>query len=498
MAPVPTPVTEGGQATPLLGALPAGVEQRRGAGVLASALEARHWSRIRFSVDCAMVLVSMIAALLVRPGTYTGTHRLLLGLFACVALATLYTRRRRDELLLGSAIDTTFNALVAVSLAAMLMLAAASVLGVRRPGAFTLPLWLLASVYLAGARVLLLEMRRYAIGSEALSTPTLIVGAGTVGTQIAHRLLADRRYGLRPVGLLDADPLEPDQARREGNLPMLGHIVDLPAALAQTGARHVIFAFPADSDRTLVPQIRTCEELGLTVSVVPRLFEAINDRTSVDHVGGLPLLALRPTDPRSWQFAVKHAFDKIAAALGLVALLPVLLLIAASVRATSPGPVLFRQRRVGRDGHVFDLLKFRTMRQPVAAQAFEPPAGCAPGGIEGEDRRTVVGHFLRATSLDELPQLLNVLRGDMSLVGPRPERPEYVERFTRDVASYERRHRVKSGITGWAQVNGLRGQTSIADRAEWDNHYIENWSLLLDLRILAMTLVSVLQLDGDT
>ena len=130
---------------------------------------------------------------------------------------------------------------------------------------------------------------------------------------------------------------------------------------------------------------------------------------------------------------------------------------------------------------------------PAEAQEFELPAGVAPGGVEGEDRRTPVGTVLRRTSLDELPQLLNVLRGDMSLVGPRPERPEYVERFARDLVRYRDRHRVKSGITGWAQVNGLRGQTSIADRVEWDNYYIQNWSLRLDFRIIALTLAEVLR-----
>ena len=159
------------------------------------------------------------------------------------------------------------------------------------------------------------------------------------------------------------------------------------------------------------------------------------------------------------------------------------------MRLSSPGPIFFRQRRVGRDGRSFDLLKFRSMRGSAAAEggASSRAAGRAPGGVEGVDRRTRVGRFLRRTSLDELPQLLNVLRGEMSLVGPRPERPEFVELFGHDIDRYGDRHRVKSGITGWAQVHGLRGQTSLADRVEWDNYYIENWSLWLDLKILLMT-----------
>jgi lipopolysaccharide/colanic/teichoic acid biosynthesis glycosyltransferase len=173
-----------------------------------------------------------------------------------------------------------------------------------------------------------------------------------------------------------------------------------------------------------------------------------------------------------------------------------MLLIAIAVRLTSPGPVFYRQRRIGRDGREFDLLKFRTMRPGGTPTEFVLPEGCAPGGVEGEDRRTPLGRFLREASLDELPQLLNVLRGEMSLVGPRPERPEFVQRFSVEVDRYDDRHRVKSGITGWAQVNGLRGQTSIADRVEWDNYYIQNWSLGFDLRIIALTIAEVFRFRG--
>lgn len=198
-----------------------------------------------------------------------------------------------------------------------------------------------------------------------------------------------------------------------------------------------------------------------------------------------------------WQLTLKRAADRIFAILALLLLAPLLLVIALGVRLSSAGPVILRQRRVGRGGEAFDLLKFRTMVVDPRDATFTPVPGVAPGGIEGADRRTALGRWLRAISLDELPQLLNVLRGEMSVIGPRPERPEFVERFAKEVPGYSKRHRVKSGITGWAQANGLRGQTSIADRVELDNYYIENWSLGLDLRILALTVVEVLRFrDG--
>jgi lipopolysaccharide/colanic/teichoic acid biosynthesis glycosyltransferase len=172
---------------------------------------------------------------------------------------------------------------------------------------------------------------------------------------------------------------------------------------------------------------------------------------------------------------------------------------AVAIRVSMGRPVLFRQVRVGRDGRRFELLKFRSMVEPTPGEpdGVETIApGSAPGGVEGVDRRTRAGAFLRMTSIDELPQLVNVLRGEMSVVGPRPERPEFVSRFEQTVYRYGDRHRVKAGITGWAQVHGLRGQTSIADRAEWDNFYVENWSLWLDVKILLRTVGAVLGLLG--
>jgi exopolysaccharide biosynthesis polyprenyl glycosylphosphotransferase len=357
-------------------------------------------------------------------------------------------------------------------------------------------LWLFADVYLGLARVVLHSARKQAVVSEKLATPTLVVGAGLVGEHLVRRLVEEPRYGMRPVGFLDADPLPLDDRSYVGTIPLLGGPRDLPEAVVRTGAKRVILAFSSEPDRELVDTVRQCQQLGIEVSLIPRLYEAMNERATLDHLGGVPILSLRPTNPHGWQFALKHAFDRSFAVVALVALGPLMALVALAIKLNSPGPVLFRQRRVGRDGRVFDLLKFRTMYEKGDAHGWEPPPGLAPGGIEGADRRTAIGRFLRDTSLDELPQLLNVVRGDMSLVGPRPERPEFVERFAVQVDRYQDRHRVKSGITGWAQVNGLRGQTSIGDRVEWDNYYIRNWSLWLDIRIIALTVAEVLRFRG--
>ncbi|HEY6759221.1 MAG TPA: sugar transferase [Baekduia sp.] len=201
-----------------------------------------------------------------------------------------------------------------------------------------------------------------------------------------------------------------------------------------------------------------------------------------------------PLDAHSVALEAKYVVARCLALVALIALAPLLLGLAAAVVCSSRGPVLFRQRRVGQGGEVFEMLKFRSMRVSEASgSAFVSAPGAAPGGVEGDDRRTPVGRFLRRTSLDELPQLWNVVRGDMCLVGPRPERPEHVARFSADVAGYAARHRVRVGLTGLAQVQGSRGATCIATRAAMDNAYIDGWSLGLDVRILARTVGAVVR-----
>jgi exopolysaccharide biosynthesis polyprenyl glycosylphosphotransferase len=452
---------------------------------------------MRFLVDAMVLYLASGAALFADASTrVVTTNHVLAACFPLVVLAILHARRSPDDRLYGSLLDTSAHVLGVVSLSAMLMIALNSILGVAHPLGLAVRLWVFSVVYLGIARAVLLSVRRHAVRSHALATPTLIVGAGVVGEHLVKRLIGEPRYGLRPVGFLDSDPLPRSEHTTASFVPVLGGPDDLASAIEQTGARQVILAFSSEPDRVLVEKVNECQKLGVAVALVPRLYEAINERSTLDHVGGLPLVSLRPTNPRGWQFAVKHAFDRSFAALVLLVMAPLMIAIAAAVRLTSPGPVLFRQRRVGRDGRVFDVLKFRTMREPKHNVDFVLPRGSAPGGVEGVDRRTMVGRILRDASLDELPQFINVLRGDMSLVGPRPERPEFVKRFAQEVNRYDDRHRVKSGITGWAQVNGLRGQTSIADRVEWDHYYIRNWSLRLDLRIIALTVAEVLRFRG--
>ena len=347
-----------------------------------------------------------------------------------------------------------------------------------------------AAVYVGAGRVALSLAANGWWRTRSLRRPTLIVGAGKVGRLVARRLLDEPGLGLRPVAFLDPDPLPAENDGLE--LPVAPTSASLEDLVEQFDIRQVVFTFSMASNDAFLALVKRCNELGLGVSIVPRLFERVPDRLQVDRLGGLPLMTVRPSDPRGVQYTIKYALDRVVASLLLVLLAPILIAAAVAVWLDGGRPIFFRQVRVGRDGRRFEMLKFRSMA-PGAGSAIPTHLfhELKAGGVEGVDRRTRVGAFLRRTSIDELPQLINVVKAEMSLVGPRPERPEFVSEFERRVYRYDERHRVKAGITGWAQVHGLRGQTSIADRAEWDNYYIENFSLWLDLKVLLMTVAAV-------
>lgn len=364
-----------------------------------------------------------------------------------------------------------------------------------RPSEVGVKLWICAAVLIPGVRLLRSLAQRYLRRKFRFGSTALVVGNGPIAQQLITRMRETPDYGLRPVGVIDdTRPSDTDLL----DVPYLGTTDSLESAVRTTKSEDLIIAPCALPDEQLALLAQRAQNLGMRVRVVPRLMDAVGVNARVEHLGGVPLMVLYRVDPRGWQFAVKHAFDRSVAALGLLLISPLFLALTLAVRLSSPGPVFFGQERIGRDGNVFKCLKFRSMRPAGPADAgFALQDGAAPGGVEGEDRRTRIGKLMRKTSLDELPQLINVLRGDMSLVGPRPERPEFVDLFEMQIRRYGQRHRVKAGMTGWAQVHGLRGQTSIADRAEFDNYYIENWSLILDFKILILTVLAVLRPGED-
>jgi exopolysaccharide biosynthesis polyprenyl glycosylphosphotransferase len=450
------------------------------------------WPQIAIATDAAMfggavILMGIVSS--ARVASMSLWWAVVLGL---LALAAVYRKGLYRPPLQLRVIDTTV-ALVTASAAAAAVTISLRVLltGSATMAAETLRLALLASAFLIAGRTALVVHERRSRRAGRSGSPTLIVGAGHVGRLLAKRLDENRDFGLRPVGFLDKDPLE---LGTNGSAPsVLGASWDFDRIVQEHRIEHVVFAFSTAPTEVFLRLLKRCEALGVRTSLVPRLYEKATTEASVECLGGLPLVTRHARDPRGWQFAIKYALDRFTAALMLALVAPLFAALAIAVWISLGPPIFYRQERVGRDGKRFAMLKFRSML-PAAESEDDSLAlaeDTAPGGVEGTDRRTRVGAFMRQFSLDELPQLVNVAKGEMSFVGPRPERPEFVDVFEVTVHRYGDRHRVKSGITGWAQVHGLRGKTSIADRVEWDNYYIENWSLWLDFKIMLLTFVAV-------
>lgn len=424
-----------------------------------------------------------------------------LGLYLALTIVAVAARRGYRFRLKTSPFEYVGQLVGATALAATLIIAARVVLDPDPDAASqVVRIWAFSTVYLIAGRVAaaLAAQRTVSAGLN-----TLIIGSGEIGNTLARRLSERPELGLRPIGFLDHDPLIDGSVEAHG-VPVLGASWDLENVVRSHSVEHVIVAFSNAPHHVMLSLVRRCRALGLDVSLVPRLFEETSRRVTLEHVGGIALARIDRTDPRGWQFECKYAIDRLVGMTLLALGAPLMVAVAVAVKVSSPGPVFFRQRRVGLDDREFDILKFRTMR--VDPDGRENDARWVAEtlglfdeelGVSDEDRRTAVGRFLRRTSLDELPQLLNIVRGQMSLIGPRPERAGCASMFGEHVYRYGDRHRVKSGLTGWAQVNGLRGQTSLQDRIEWDNFYIENWSPWLDLKILLLTPAAILHTDDS-
>lgn len=464
------------------------------------------YSVITVAIDAFYAAISVLLAQWWVGGlVHERTIALYSWLFVPIVIVVLSTRRLYRQKLGERFLDDfepveTSIAVAALATLTMLLLlvprleVGGVVVPYVRPSELILRIWVCAAILIPAVRLLRSVVNRWLRRTFPVGAPALVVGSGPVAHQLILRMQQVPEYGLWPAGLIDdARPSEAEMAGMLG-VPYLGTPDNLESAQRATRAQDLIVAPSSLPDDKLGRIAHQAQELGMRVRVVPRLMDAVGSNTRIEHMGGVPLMVLTRVNPKGWQFAVKHAVDRSAALLGLMLISPLFIALMLAVKLSSPGPIFFSQERIGRDGKVFGCLKFRSMRPADPAGAnFELQEGAAPGGVEGEDRRTRIGKFMRKTSLDELPQLINVLRGDMSMVGPRPERPEFVELFEMHIRRYGERHRVKAGITGWAQVHGLRGQTSIADRAEWDNYYIQNWSLLLDFKILLLTVLAVLR-----
>ena len=381
-----------------------------------------------------------------------------------------------------SRIDKFYAILAAVSFGAVASVALTSFLYKNEldyPRAMVVYAWVLSIVFVTVGRIFTDYLRSRL--RRASPTSVHIVGAGDIGRMILQKIHQSPGLGYQPVGFADDTP-----GRKEvSGLPILGTTTQVGYLLREHHVQEVILALPDPSHEETLELISQCEREKATVRIFPNVFQIIASELSIDDLNGLPLLTVRDVALRGWRLTMKRAVDFVGSTVIVVLLSPFLLLLALAIKLDSPGPAFYAQERMGLDAKPFQILKFRSMR--ADAEKETGPVWAQ----KGDPRCTRLGALIRRHSLDELPQFINVLLGDMSLVGPRPERPVFVEQFRQIVPRYMERHKEKAGITGWAQVNGLRGDTSIMERTKYDLWYIENWSLLLDFKILLKTVFSL-------
>lgn len=308
----------------------------------------------------------------------------------------------------------------------------------------------------------------------------LIAGTGDFAKMTAENLRRYAHFGIEITGFLDSK-------MDEG---ILGTFDQLEEVVRKHGITDLVIALPSKEYDTTLKLIETANNLLIEIRLVPDILQIVSLKAGMEHIEGIPIINLGDIPLQGWQAVFKRFFDLVVTLVGLVAVLPFFMVIALLIKLTSKGPVFYLQTRVGMDGKHFKMIKFRTMvtdAEKETGAIWSPP---------NDKRVTKIGRILRKLSIDELPQLFNVLLGDMSLVGPRPERPELVEKFKQSIPNYMQRHSVKTGMTGWAQVHGLRGNTPLDKRIEFDIYYIQNWSLRLDLQILWRTILKFQFIDN--
>ncbi|MEZ4590380.1 MAG: undecaprenyl-phosphate glucose phosphotransferase [Chloroflexota bacterium] len=350
------------------------------------------------------------------------------------------------------------------------------------PRAMIIYAWLLTIVLLVLGR-LAHQLLRAALRNRGWGKDrVIVVGTGDMAQAVIQRILRSPYLGYELLGVVNG--VEP--GREFGGVPVLGSPEDLPHLIETLGLDEVIIAMPEKGHRETIRVISYCERGRVTIKIFPDVFQFVTSQASIDELGGLPLLSVRDYALRGYLLIFKRLMDMLGAAIGLVLLSPLMLLIAMAIKLESPGPVFFVQERMGLDAKPFRMIKFRSMRRDAERDG--------PGWTTDNDpRQTKLGTFIRKIEADELPNLINVLIGEMSLVGPRPEQAHYVEQFRETVPRYMDRHQEKGGMTGWAQVNGLRGDTSIAERTKYDLWYMENWSILLDIKIILRTIWQIIE-----
>ena len=435
--------------------------------------------------DVAMVMIAFAAAYLLRfsfPLLFPFDERAQLtdtrAFFfictlvwpVCAQLAGLYRSRRTASV--GDELYRVFRATLSVLV--LVVLYAYFARGERYSRGTLLLFGVFCFLLVGSGRTVFRRLLRAARSRGYNLRHVLVVGSGPLAEKVVGQVHAHGELGLRVLGTVGDTPV--------GDAKHLGCAADFQRVLRDGGIDQVIIALPIDALGMLKTLMDQLSLETVDVRIVPDLYQFATLGHGIEEFGGLPMIALQDSPLYGWNSVLKRLFDVLVSLSVLLLFAPLYVAVAMLVKLTSAGAVFHLQERMGLDGRTFRMLKFRTMREGAEV------AGHAQMTAPNDPRRTSIGTFLRRTSLDELPQFFNVLLGDMSVVGPRPERPSFIEDFKQQIPKYHLRHKMKAGITGWAQVHGLRGQTSIATRIEYDLYYIEHWSLFLDLKILVRTM----------
>lgn len=393
-------------------------------------------------------------------------------------LARLYHQKRAV-----SRIDVMYSVAACVSIGVVMANGLSTILlkgsNSDYPRQMILYVWLFSIIFVIIGRelhrVAVVRLRIFGLARDRL----LMVGSSPIAQSIVQHIRANPQLGYHIVGAVDG-ATNSTRGRHVAGVPIIGRAEDLTTLIDAYDVDEVIIAMP-DAPRTdLVDLVAHCQRGRVSIRIFPDIFSYMAGGMSVDELGGLPLLSVRDVALRGWKLSLKRALDIFGATMGLIFLSPFMLLTAVLIRLESPGPIFFSQERMGLDGRPFPMIKFRSMRSDAERTG--------PGWTkQGDPRVTRIGRWIRRTNWDEIPNLINVLLGHMSLVGPRPEQTHFVQQFRSRIPRYMERHREKAGMTGWAQVNGLRGDTSIEERIKYDLWYVENWSIWLDIKIIIRT-----------
>jgi exopolysaccharide biosynthesis polyprenyl glycosylphosphotransferase len=403
---------------------------------------------------------------------------LILAILAALAINRAYAQTRGR-----SFIDETYGIIGGVFVGSVLLLALMSLYrGFSYSRLVVVYFAVIVAVLLVIYRMLmrysLTQLRRRGLGT----TRALVVGSGAGAEALINRLEMFPEYGYELIGLVDDQLPDGDDYHR---LPVIGGSGDLARLVRRHAVDAVFLALPQADHRQMLRLIDDCADTRAEVKIIPSLLEVMTSGVVADDIDGIPLIGVRSSRLIGANLVVKRVFDIIVGTILLVPGLPLMAILAIAIKLDSPGPAIYRQERVGLHGRKFTAYKFRSMVKDAEADT-------GPVFTSRDDARiTKIGRFLRRTGLDEVPQVLNVLKGEMSLVGPRPERPHFVAQFEQEISGYSQRHEVKPGITGWAQLNDLRQDTPIEQRTIYDTYYVDNWSLAFDLKILVATFVRV-------